>query len=125
MKILIIDDNPATTRAVSKILQLKGHDCSLSNDGKEGLRLISENDYDLVLLDLTMPNFSGVDLLKKIKSFSINFSKIIIFTAMTLSTSQLAELKALGIKRILKKPFSINELDVIISEQNSTMRIKT
>ena len=125
MKILIVDDNPTTTKAVSKILQLKGHECSFTNDGNEGLRLTSNNDYDLVLLDLTMPNFSGFDLLKQIKPLNKDLSKIIIFTAMSLSQSQLSELKALGVKRILKKPFEINELDTIISEQNSVMKVNT
>jgi len=123
MKILIIDDNETITKAVSKVLKLKGHDCILVNESKRGLKLISENEYDLVLLDLAMPELTGLDLVKKLKPSSKNLSKVVIFTAMSVPPEQLLELKALGIRSILKKPFSLTDLDQIISEQNSSLGI--
>lgn len=123
MKILLIDDNEAITKATARVLKLKGHDCNLVNDGKTGLNLITENEYDLILLDMSMPGFSGLDLLKSIKPNSKNFSKIVICTAMSVPPEQLAELKNFGIKSILKKPFSLSEIDKIISEQDSSLKI--
>ena len=123
MKILLIDDNEAITKATARVLKLKGHDCNLVNDGKTGLNLITENEYDLILLDMSMPGFSGLDLLKSLKADSKNFSKIVICTAMSVPPEQLAELKNFGIKSILKKPFSLSEIDKIISDQDSSLKI--
>lgn len=117
MKILVVDDNETITKAMSRVLKLKGHDCIIVNKGKKGFELISENEYDLVLLDLSMPEFSGFDLLKKLKPNSKNLSKIVICTALSLSQEQLSELKTLGVKSILRKPFSLTEIEQIISEQ--------
>jgi len=123
MKILIVDDNEAITKATSRVLKLKGHDCTVANEAKIGLKLISENEYDLVLLDLSMPEFSGLDLLKKLKPGSKNLSKIVICTAMSVPSDQILELKTLGVKSVLKKPFSLAEIDQIISEQNASLNI--
>ncbi|MDE1867058.1 MAG: hypothetical protein KGI08_05030 [Thaumarchaeota archaeon] len=54
MKIHIIDDNVDITTMFSKYLSLKGHSCSVSNNGRNGLNMIMGTPYDVIILDLAM-----------------------------------------------------------------------
>ena len=67
LKILIIDDNEQITKMLTTFLELKEHDCTIANDGKEGLQLIKENEHDVVLLDLAMPEFDGYAVIKDLE----------------------------------------------------------
>ena len=66
MKVLLIDDNETITEMMSKYLTAKGHQCSVTNDGRTGLTLINEKKFDVVLLDLAMPDFTGVDVIDEL-----------------------------------------------------------
>jgi DNA-binding response OmpR family regulator len=60
-KILLIDDNESITEMMAKYVAGKGHDCTVANDGRNGLTLIEQEKFDIILLDLAMPEFTGVD----------------------------------------------------------------
>lgn len=67
LKILIIDDNEQITKMLTTFLELKEHKCTIANDGKEGLELIKENEHDVILLDLAMPEFDGYAVIKDLE----------------------------------------------------------
>lgn len=67
-KILMIDDDEEICEEMSEILRDEGYDVSLIFNGLEGMRLLEQNRYDLVLLDLKIPGMSGYDILKNVKS---------------------------------------------------------
>ena len=79
-------------------------------------------DYtNLVLLDLAMPKFSGVDVVDYLKKENILDSKnIIIFTASTVSPELFDDLKRRGVKGILKKPVDMNELEDLVTKFRPT-----
>lgn len=111
MKILLIDDNKSLTKALSKFLSAKGYEHTVSNDGREGLKLIQEQKFDKILLDLSMPEFSGYDVLDSLeKSERIKELKIVVFTAESLSETEIKELKRKGVVSFLKKPVKLDEL---------------
>ena len=66
-RILIIDDEDAIRESLDTLLTLEGFTVSTAGDGPAGLELLSRNEYDLLLLDLSMPGESGIDLLPRIK----------------------------------------------------------
>ena len=68
MKILLIEDDPFLSDLYKNQLEKAKHTVLQSFDTAEGLKLISEIKPDLVILDLIMPKFSGMEILKKIKS---------------------------------------------------------
>jgi len=68
MEILQIDDSPVICQLYYDMLGSRGHSVSSVNDGKEGLELVSKNDYDLILLDMCMPQYSGMDFLADLKN---------------------------------------------------------
>jgi len=76
-----------------------------ANDGKEGLELIRKQNFDVVLLDLSMPDFSGLDVLEALVTDGItNKQKIVVFTALPPSEEQTESLIEKGVHSILSKP---------------------
>jgi DNA-binding response OmpR family regulator len=64
-KILYVEDNKDTAEAVKIILSSVGHEVDLAHTGAEGLIKMSEKKYDLIILDIMLPDMSGLDLQKK------------------------------------------------------------
>ncbi|HUU48996.1 MAG TPA: response regulator [Nitrosopumilaceae archaeon] len=112
MKVLIIDDNQDITGLLSKFFKAKGFEIEVTNDPKEGLQLIKGETYDVVLLDISMPELSGIDIILNLEKEKIlKDQKIIIFSATAFTDKQINELlKKEGIKDCLKKPIQLNEL---------------
>ncbi len=112
LKILIIDDNEGITKMLSQYLSTMGHECNISNDGRNGLSLIEHEDFDAVLLDLAMPDFTGVDVVNSLaKNGRIKNEKIILFTASSIGNKEVDELLQKGVYTCIKKPA---KLDVIL-----------
>ena len=64
MKVLIIDDNQDITDLLSKFLKSKGIENTVANDPFDGLDRIKNEKYDIILLDMSMPEFSGIPVIK-------------------------------------------------------------
>jgi len=110
MKILHIEDSAEITDAIGRILNVKGYDYSSAGNGRKGIELILENNFDLILLDLTMPGYSGFDLLEDLQKKGYLKNNIIVITATTLSLEQIEYLKKSGAVSILLKPLSLQDL---------------
>jgi two-component system, OmpR family, response regulator len=111
MKILLVDDNDSITNMLSKYLRVKGHECTVSNDGRNGLTLIEQEKFDAVLLDLAMPDFTGVEVIEHLqKSGKMNNNKIILFTASSITDEQIEVLMKKGVHSCLKKPVRLEVL---------------
>lgn len=106
MKILQIEDNEAIIDSFATILRFLGHEYDSTMDGKKGVKMITENEYDLILLDLTMPEFSGLDVLHELLNYH-HSGRIIVITANELSQSQIDELFELEAYSIMQKPVSL------------------
>jgi CheY-like chemotaxis protein len=117
MKLLVIDDNHDITDVVRFYCDSKGLDCTVINDGNDGLNLIRENDdFDLILLDLAMPDFTGLDVINSLKKENLlDQKKIIVFTASS-DPKVMEEIRNSGVKGILKKPCSVDDLTALIDK---------
>ncbi len=121
MKILIIDDDVELTKAVVSTISSVGHDIQFTNEPREGLKLIKEQNNDLVFLDLSMPEFSGVDIIKDLaKEGTIKEKKIVIMTASAVNDEDLKNMINLGVHSILRKPVDIDTLLDKIEEVSSS-----
>jgi len=112
MNILAIDDNEDIISLLETVLTSKGHDFTSALNGKDGVKLIEEQNFDAILLDLAMPEFSGLDVIESLeKNDRIKNQKIIIFTASSATDKEIdVLLKHVGIKLCLRKPVDINIL---------------
>lgn len=114
MECLIIDDNVKITTALSLVLKSQNVVATAINDPRKGLEEISNKNYDLILMDLAMPGFSGHDIIKALKdSGEIESKNIVIVTASSKSDEE-PELLSMGVKEILRKPVSISDLKKLI-----------
>jgi CheY-like chemotaxis protein len=105
MKILGIDDNEDLLQLCEIAVSTGGHEYASTNNGKDGLELIRKQDFDVVLLDLSMPDFSGLDVLDALVNDGIiNKQKIVVFTASPPSEEQSKSLFEKGVHSILTKP---------------------
>jgi len=117
MNILIIDDNKDITDAISLFAESKSHSCVVSNDGKEGCNLAKKENFDLILLDVAMPEFSGYDVLNTLKNDSnFDMKKIVVVTASNLDSLAAEKIQSLGISKLVRKPISLDSLQDIFSE---------
>jgi len=111
MKIHIIDDNKDITTMLSKYFTIREHSCSVSNDGHNGLNMITTNQYDVILLDLAMHEFSGFDIVEELhKSGKIAKLNIVALTASSVSQEIERIMKKMGVKAVLRKPIDPDEL---------------
>ena len=116
MKILLVDDNQSITTMMSRYLTIKGHDCTVSNDGRNGLSLIENLKFDVVLLDIAMPEFSGFDLIDALeKKGKLKEQKIIFFTASSVKNEQIEEYLKKGVHSCIRKPVQLETLLKAIS----------
>jgi len=121
MKILIVDDDIELTKAVETALTSYDHDVQTTNDPRDGLELIKEKNYDLIFLDLAMPEFSGIDIVNDLaKKGIIKEKKIVIFTASAVNEKELKNLIDLGAHSALRKPVDIDALLDKIEEIGSS-----
>src|SRR6185312_3803644 len=108
MKVLLVDDNETITEMMSKYLSVKGHQCSVANDGRTGLALMTEKKFDVVLLYIAMPEFTGFDVVEHLqKSGKIKENKIILVTASSITDAEIEVLITKGAHSCLKKPVKL------------------
>ena len=107
MKILVVEDNKKLLQTIEKEL-LKHFEIECCEDGEEGLYLIKQGIYDLVVLDLMLPSLGGIDILKNIRNNHID-TPVLILTAKE-SLDEKVEAFSIGANDYLTKPFYMEEL---------------
>ena len=111
MRILHVEDTPEISQVFADILATKNYDFDSVSDGRAGLELAVYKDYDLILLDMCMPQYSGTDFLLDLKARRPSeLSKVVIVSALEMTPLQEQQLLDIGIRSILKKPISVQSL---------------
>ena len=109
--ILLIDDDEAILKLLSKIIEKKGFDIESANDGEKGLSLLTEKDYGLVFCDLQLPGTSGVDLYQKSREMNKNTPFVFI---SGYAVEEINEAIIKGSAGFLAKPFELHEVFKIL-----------
>ena len=107
MKVLIVEDNKILLESVVEELS-KHFETEKCEDGEESLYLVNQNIYDLVILDLMLPNINGFDILKKMRVNNIDTPVLILTAKETLDDK--VEAFTIGANDYLTKPFYMEEL---------------
>ena len=121
--ILIIEDEQSIADMLKMCLTKNGYICEIANDGMTATEKIDEKRYDLILLDIMLPDIDGYDLIDYIKQFEI---PVIFVTAKTSVPDRVKGLK-LGAEDYVTKPFDLEELlarvETVLRRYNKTERI--
>ena len=107
MHVLIVEDEPAYVDALTVALEREGYDVSSATDGRAGVVAFLERPPDIVLLDLMLPELSGLDVLRRIRKESD--VPVIVLSAKD-SESDVVTALELGADDYLTKPYSVREL---------------
>ncbi len=114
-RILVIDDEPIVGLSCERILSPeKKYDIKIESEPKRGLEEALTDNYDLILLDIVMPDLDGMEILKRIKATGISSEVIIITGYATIQTA--VEAIKLGAANYVSKPFTPNELIIIVEK---------
>lgn len=99
--ILLVEDEKETAKIVKEALELEEMKVDIAYDGKQGLEFFTQNEYDLVLLDLKMPQMNGEELLIKIRQLN-PYIDVIVYTNYS-DFADVKKLVNLGINGYVKK----------------------
>ncbi|NNM94908.1 MAG: response regulator transcription factor [Bacteroidia bacterium] len=108
MKVLIVEDEKSLAGEMTAFLKSEGYICEVAHTGKEASEKVFVNPYDFMLLDLSLPDYEGLDLLKEAKEANQE-AAVIILTARG-STNDKVKGLDMGADDYLAKPFSLLEL---------------
>ncbi len=105
-RILIVEDDESIAQMTRLCLVKNNYSCDIAYSGDEGALLLENNRYDLVLLDIMLPNISGTELIEYVKQFD---TPVIFVTAMATVNDRIKGLR-LGADDYIVKPFDLQEL---------------
>ena len=106
-RILIIEDDPEIIKLLELHLSDVSYETTMAMDGDEGLQLALQNDYELILLDLTLPSLDGVEVCRRLRA--TKNTPVIMLTAKSEEIDRVLGLE-IGADDYMTKPFSIREL---------------
>lgn len=107
-RLLIVDDDPELRNFLTTELKVEGYDCNEAATGQQALGQIRSESWDLVLLDWTLPDFSGVEVCRRMRQGGIS-TPVLMITARDEVRERVEALDS-GADDYLTKPFSIEEL---------------
>lgn len=115
-KILIVDDESSIRFLISETLEINDYEISEAEDGEQAIKIASENEFDLILLDVMMPKLTGYEVAKILKENKNKIKpKIIMLTAKGQQKDREEGFKN-GADYFLTKPFSPMELLELVEE---------
>ena len=117
MKVLVIDDNEDITSMFSKFFNSRGFETVVTTDPMERLRHIQQEQYDVVLLDISMPIISGYNIINILATDeTLKNQNIFIISATDIHESQIKDLlRREGVNGFFKKPIQLAELLIAIT----------
>lgn len=121
--ILLVEDKESMAQMLKETLESAGYRTVIARDGLEGMRLIKENHYDLVLSDLKLPKKDGIEVLKTLKGES-PLTPVIVMTAFGTIETAVAAMKE-GAFDFITKPFDTDHLLLLIKRALDTQRLQT
>jgi two-component system response regulator PhoP len=113
MRILIVEDDQQLRQQIEKALKALNFAIDTAQDGREGLYMINEFPYDLAIIDLGLPEISGIELIKQLRDIGKNFP-ILILTARSSWQDKVEGLEA-GADDYVVKPFHMEEITARIN----------
>jgi DNA-binding response OmpR family regulator len=116
MKLLIVEDEPNLLSILRKGFAENNNDVSVALDGKTALEMIHNYTFDVVILDVMLPDINGIEICRRLRA-SKNFVPVLLLTALGTSENIVTGLNA-GADDYLVKPFKFGELDARVNALN-------
>ena len=105
MKVLHIDESPDIRELYEDMFIADDHSVKSVNSGKKGLEIVMNNNYDLILLDMNMPDYTGMQFLRDLKNKRPSeLKKVVVVSVLKFHEMEVKELLKLGIHSVESKP---------------------
>jgi CheY-like chemotaxis protein len=121
-RVLLVDDEREFVQTLSERLQLRDMGSAFVNDGESALHLVKEDDPEVIIIDLKMPDIEGIEVLKKVKKQRPEIEVIVLTGHGSQSDRDLC--MQLGAFDYLQKPVDINHLSEVLQKAHSKFRSK-
>jgi two-component system response regulator HydG len=121
IRVLVVDDDESHAEAVAESLERVGYECVVATSGREGLRLIEEQNFDIVITDLIMDQVGGLEVLAKAKR-ELPDAEVVILTGHSTVKTAVTAMQA-GATTYLTKPLDINELRTVADKVSQSQRL--
>lgn len=123
-KILVVDDDPSVLKSLEKLFKKEGYDVTCVSSGKQALDCIERRDFDLVIVDIRMPDLDGVETVRNIKEIRTNQSKPDIPVLFITGFSDVVAIdKAKQYGEVVLKPFDLGEFLIRVKQQSTKRRV--
>lgn len=109
MRLLICEDDSILIKAIEYKFKRENYEIVIANNGKEAFRLVETEDFDLIVTDLMMPYFNGLEIISFIRNKLKKDTPIVVLTSIKYEKTVLRAFD-LGANDYVVKPFSPNEL---------------
>ena len=121
MKVLVIDDDQGLRKSLTLILEEGGHDVLLAAHGKEGLAIAANENPQIILCDVRMPQMGGLEFLKRYREVE-GQALVIVMTAYGNMELAVQAMKS-GAYDYLPKPFGADEVLLTIRDRRPSVRL--
>jgi two-component system, OmpR family, response regulator len=117
-KVLVVDDTKNIRILLTTCLKLNGYEVSTAGSGQEALDILNEATFDLVFLDIKLPEVSGTEVLRRLRSMGIAIPVVIMTAFATVKNA--VECTKLGAVAYLQKPFTADKVKVLLEDLGQT-----
>ena len=121
IRVLVVDDDEPHAQAVAESLERVGYECVIATSGRDGIRMIEEQNFDIVLTDLIMDGVGGLEILSKAKR-ELPDAEVVILTGNGTIKTAVTAMQA-GATQYLTKPLDISELRTVVDKASQTQRL--
>jgi len=109
LNILLAEDNPVNQKVMVRMLERVGMKCDIANNGREALKMNEENFYDVIFMDVMMPEMNGIEATEAILKSSRRAPRIVGLTANA-TPEYIEHCQAVGMSEVLTKPTSLEKI---------------
>ena len=116
LRFLVVDDNEDIRDVFCRLVERAGHEAATAYDGQDAVETLEREKFDVMLLDLTMPRMTGVEVVRWLRDRPDVAPDLRIVVISAWAGENRAVLQELGITTVMQKPLRIQQLTDLISE---------
>lgn len=120
LPVLVVEDDAPTRRLLEAVLLRAGFESAFATNGGEAIRLLSNHDYAVVVLDIMMPEIGGREVVDFISESSLSVPVVICSAA---GPRVLAEFSESPVKAVIRKPFDVDEFVTAVRAASTHVRV--
>jgi CheY-like chemotaxis protein len=121
-RILVVDDEPAIRALLKKIIERRGFTVDDARDGAEAIDLVQKHQYDLLLIDLMMPNVNGFEMVDYLSQQARRPRPVVIIITAAAEGTSMRELDPAIVHSVVRKPFDIDVMADLVQAAAATAR---